>query len=88
MYRLVGAPQWVYCLIGVSFGLFFVAGGLFTVLGGASDSEWFMTRPKARVVVWLLGRTGARVFYVLVGAALFAFGSYFVIGSIARLVLL
>jgi hypothetical protein len=85
MYRLVGAPEWVYCLIGASFGLFFVAGGLFTALGAASNWEEVRSRPRVRVVVWLLGRTGARVFYVATGVALIAFGAYFVAGAMWKL---
>jgi hypothetical protein len=85
MYRVVGAPEWVYCLIGASFGLFFVAGGVFTALGAAWNGEGFLSRPRARWFVWLLGRTGARVFYVVTGVAFTAFGTYFVAAAIWRL---
>jgi hypothetical protein len=78
MYRpLVGAPEWVFCLIEASIGLPFVAIGLYIALGGAWNWEGFMLRPQVRVVLWLLGQRGERVFYALVGAAIIAFGTFF-----------
>jgi len=41
--------------------------GVFTMLGGILDWDWFMNHSRARGFVQLFGRTGARVFYVLLG---------------------
>jgi hypothetical protein len=86
MYRLIGAPEWVYCLIAASFGLVFVGLGVFAVLGGLSNRDAFRNRRKTQFVIWLLGRTGPRVYSALVGVALIAFGSYFVVGAIWKLI--
>lgn len=48
--------------------------GLFSLAGGLFDWDWFMTNSRARFVTTLLTRTGARVFYVLVGAGIVALG--------------
>jgi hypothetical protein len=55
-------------------GLVFVAAGAFTVAGGAMDWEWFMNHHKARFICSVLGRNGARVFYVLFGMAFVVLG--------------
>ena len=46
-----------------------IAGGLFAIAGAAFNWDWFMQDPKANVFVRLLGRTGARVFYIIVGVS-------------------
>jgi hypothetical protein len=51
-----------------------LASGPFAVAGGIIGWEWFLSDPKARPVVERLGRTGARCFYVVLGASLTAFG--------------
>jgi hypothetical protein len=51
-----------------------LAGGPFSVAGGAIGWEWFLSDPKARPMVQRFGRTGARCFYVVLGASLAAFG--------------
>lgn len=55
-------------------GLLFAAAGAFSLTAAACDWEWFMNARKARVMVSLLTRNGARVFYGLLGLALLAFG--------------
>ncbi len=54
--------------------VFCILGGLFTIGCAWSNYNWFMNHYKARWLVSLLGRTGARVFYVIVGLLLFLFG--------------
>jgi hypothetical protein len=48
--------------------------GLFSMAGGLFDWNWFMTNRRAWLFVKLLGRTGARVFYVLLGLGLIILG--------------
>jgi hypothetical protein len=47
-----------------------VAFGIFTAGCAILDVEWFMTHRKARLFVDMFGRNGARVIYVIVGAAI------------------
>jgi hypothetical protein len=48
-------------------GLILVAAGLFSLCGAFFNWDFFMNARKARLVVALLGRTGARFFYGTVG---------------------
>jgi hypothetical protein len=48
--------------------------GLLSVLGAALDWEWFIANRKVRIFVRLLGRTGARILYVILGGLLVAYG--------------
>ncbi len=41
--------------------------GTFSVLGAWKNWDWFMNNRRARLVISLLGRTGARWFYALIG---------------------
>jgi len=63
--------------------LFFIAAGLLAVCGAALDWDWFLNARKARAFVALLGRTGARVFYGLLGATLITLGALMAAGMIA-----
>ena len=47
----------------------FLGVGLFTMAGGVFNWDWFMNARKARSICAFLGRTGARVFYILFGLA-------------------
>jgi len=55
-------------------GLLFVGVGGFALAGAVCDWDWFMNARKARFMVSLLTRTGARVFYGLLGAGLLVLG--------------
>jgi len=55
-------------------GIFLIFAGLFSTLAAVLDWNWFMMHRKARLFVALFGRTGARVFYVLLGLGLAAVG--------------
>lgn len=55
-------------------GLFLIAGGLFSVVGALLDWDWFMNHYKARFLVKIMGRMGARIFYMVLGSALIVFG--------------
>jgi small neutral amino acid transporter SnatA (MarC family) len=50
----------------------FALWGLFGMAGGLFNWDWFMTGRKARLISRVLGRTGARIFYVLLGLVLIA----------------
>jgi len=56
--------------------------GLFSMAGGLFDWNWFMTSRRARLFVKLLGRTGARIFYVLLGLGLLILGILLAYGVI------
>jgi hypothetical protein len=47
-----------------------VGGGLFALAGAIANWSWFFGSFRARLPVLLLGRTGARGFYALIGGAL------------------
>jgi hypothetical protein len=64
------------------FGLIFVAAGLFSICGGVFDWDFYMNNRKARFIVGIFGRSGARIFYVLLGLALVVLGALFVAGII------
>lgn len=66
------------------FGLFFIAAGLFSVAGAVYDWDWFMNHRKARFFVAIFGRTGARIWYALLGAGLAVAGVLFLMGMIAE----
>ncbi len=44
-----------------------IAGGIFSIAGALFNWDWFMNNSRARGIVDLLGREGARVFYGLLG---------------------
>jgi small neutral amino acid transporter SnatA (MarC family) len=56
--------------------------GLLSVLGAALDWEWFIANRKVRIFVRLLGRTGARILYVILGAILMAYGGSILVALI------
>ncbi|MBT3266017.1 hypothetical protein HN371_02635 [Candidatus Poribacteria bacterium] len=55
-------------------GLLLVAIGILAMLGGVFDWDWFMAQYKERLLIRRVGRTGARVFYVCMGAGVVAWG--------------
>lgn len=55
--------------------ILFVFAGLFSIAGAILDWEWFMTSRRAAMFVRLLGRTGARIFYTLLGLFLVGVGA-------------
>ena len=48
-----------------------IAGGLFAILGSIFNWDFFFENRRAQLFMDLLGRTGARIFYVLLGLLLF-----------------
>lgn len=63
-------------------GLLFIGAGIFGLAGSICNWDWFMNARKARFMVALLTRTGARIFYALLGLALFTFGTLATFGII------
>jgi hypothetical protein len=55
-------------------GIIIVAAGLFSVCGAVWNWDWFINSRKARGIVALCGRNGARVFYGLLGTAMSVLG--------------
>ena len=48
--------------------------GIFSILGGLLNWNWFMENRRARFFVSILGRNGARIFYIGLGIFLMAAG--------------
>ena len=63
-------------------GLLIVAAGLFGVAGGIFNWEWFMNHHKARFMCTILTRTGARIFYVVLGLGLVVLGILITMGIV------
>ena len=61
-------------------GLILVAGGLFSICGAAFDWDFFINSRKARFFVTIFGRTGARIFYGLLGLAIVVLGVLITVG--------
>lgn len=61
---------------------FLIGGGAFGIVGACYNWDWFMNHRKARCIVALFGRQGARIFYAILGAALIAIGILFALGVI------
>lgn len=49
------------------FRLVFILGGAFSIFCSVKDYDWFFNNHRAKPFVFLLGRNGARVFYILLG---------------------
>lgn len=63
-------------------GLFFVGAGLFSMAGAWFNWNWFMNARKARFMVKILSRNGARIFYGGLGFGLLIFGILGTLGVI------
>jgi hypothetical protein len=55
-------------------GFIFIFAGLFSAAGALFEWPWFMEHRRARFFVRILGYTGARMFYLLLGVGLGIFG--------------
>ena len=63
-------------------GLIFVAAGAFSTTGAICNWEWFMNARKARFLVKMLSRNGARIFYGILGLGLVVLGALGTMGII------
>lgn len=61
-------------------GLILVAAGLFSICGAVLDWDFFINSRKARFFVSTLGRTGARVFYGILGLVIVVMGALITLG--------
>ena len=57
--------------------------GLFTAAGGLFDWNWFMLSRRARLIVRIFGRGGARIFYMILGAVIVVFGLIAFVAALA-----
>jgi hypothetical protein len=55
----------------------FIVVGLFSITSSVLNSGWFFNSRKMDVYVRLFGRTGARIFCLLLGIGLIVAGIYF-----------
>lgn len=65
--------------MNIAFMLIMALGGIFSICGAIFNWDFFFENYKARPVVKLIGRNGARVFYVLVGLFCIFCGIMFVV---------
>lgn len=63
-------------------GLFIIAAGVFSIVGAWADWDWFMNNYKARFMIKAFGRTGARIFYVVLGLVITVLGILIAVGMI------
>jgi small neutral amino acid transporter SnatA (MarC family) len=52
-----------------------IAAGLFSLVCAVMNWDWFMNHRKAKFMVNLIGRTGARIFYGLLGVFICGMGA-------------
>lgn len=60
----------------------FVACGVLFLCGAIKEWDWFMKNYKTRFAIFIFGRTGARIFYVLVGIFIIICGVIIFMGSL------
>jgi hypothetical protein len=63
-------------------GLMPLAGGCMAIGGAALNLDVFLNHPKAQPFVQSLGRLGARLFYIVLGACFAAVGGFLVFRGI------
>ena len=63
-------------------GFVIVAIGAFTLAGAIFNWDWFMNSRKARFIVKILSRSGARIFYGFLGVVFIAIGVLILTGII------
>ncbi|MCK6074851.1 Imm17 family immunity protein [Paenibacillus silvae] len=51
-----------------------IAAGIFSLLGGINNWDWFMKSFRAGLFVKTIGRQGARVVYVVLGVVMIGIG--------------
>ena len=63
-------------------GLVLIAVGAFAMAGGLFNWDWFMDNRKARGIVKIFSRNGARIFYGVLGLAIAVVGVLATMGII------
>ena len=51
-----------------------ILAGLFSIVCAVKDYDWFMKNRKARPIVAIFGRNGAKIFYIILGAFIILMG--------------
>ena len=64
-------------------GLIFICAGLFSLAGAFFYWDWYMNHRKARLIVKIFGRNGARIFYALLGGVIAFLGVVVTFGFIS-----
>ncbi|MFM9966246.1 MAG: Imm17 family immunity protein [Planctomycetaceae bacterium] len=64
------------------FGVLFLLSGLFGLWGSATDNDWFMSHRKARGLISLVGRDGARIIYGIMGVGFTVLGTLVALGIV------
>ena len=62
--------------------LVIIACGIFSLCGAFFNWDWYFNNRKARGIVAVFGRTGARIFYAVLGIFIIALGAVVLIGMI------
>ena len=63
--------------------LLILLAGLLAMLAGILNWDWFIAQRRSAFLVTLLGRTGARLFFILLGVALTSVGLLLITGTLA-----
>lgn len=66
----------------VYFLYFMMAVGLFMIYSSIVNLEWFFKQRRAQTMIKLMGRTGARIFYSLMGLMFALFSGLALAGRI------
>ncbi len=54
--------------------IFAIIAGLFCIVCAVKEYDWFMENRKARPIVAIFGRDGAKIFYIILGAFIILMG--------------
>ncbi len=65
-------------------GILIIISGLFSLISSIKNWEFFFSHTRARFLVRILGRTGARIFYGILGLALCTGGILMACNIISR----
>lgn len=65
-------------------GWVLVAAGAFAMFCSAMNFDWFFNSRKAKMFVKIFGRTGARIFYVILGTAITTIGVLLELGYLEK----
>ncbi|MGH7138294.1 MAG: immunity 17 family protein, partial [Pirellulales bacterium] len=68
---------------GLILGLILAAAGIFSICGAAFNWDWFIESHKARFFVATFGRTGARIFYAILGIVIVVIGVLMALGLVS-----
>ena len=66
----------------MGWGWLVAAVGVLMICAALYEWKWFMNDYRARLLVRLIGRTGARIFYVIFGGGLLVLGILLGLGKI------